>query len=53
MDAPVIRSFDFLNEIGTLYDLWINLLNENETLLDSSRMQVDLAKIIESMKKII
>ena len=53
IDDPVIKSFKFLNEVCTLYDLLINLLNQNETLLESSRMQVDLAKIIESLKNII
>ena len=53
MDDPVIKSFDFLNEDGKLHGLLINLLNENETLLNSLEMQVDLAKIIESLKKMI
>ena len=44
MDDPVIKSFDFLNEDGKLHGLLINLLNENETLLNSLEMQVDLAK---------
>ena len=50
MDDPVIKNFDFLNKVGTLYDLLINLLNENEFLFGSSGMQVDLAKIIVSLK---
>ena len=31
----------------------INLLNENETLLESSTMQLELVKIINSLKNII
>ena len=53
MDDPIIKSFDFLSEVGTLYDFLINLLNENQTLLNSSGMQVHLAKIIESLNNII
>ena len=53
IDDLVIRSYDFLENVGTLYDLLINLLNENETILDSSTMQLDLTKIIFSRKSII
>ena len=53
MDNPVIRSYDFLENIGTLYNLLINLLSENETILDSSTMQLELTKIIYSLKSII
>ena len=51
-DDLVIRSYDFLENV-TLYDLLINLVNENETILDSSTMQLDLTKIIFSRKSII
>ena len=53
MDDPGIKSFDFSNEDGKLHGLLINLLNENETLLNSLGMQVDLAKTIESLKNMI
>ena len=53
IDDPVIRSYDFLENVGTLYDLLINLLNENETILDSSSMQLNLTKIMFSLKSII
>ena len=53
MDDPVIKSFDFLNEDGKFHGLLINLLNENETLLNSLEMQVNLAKTIESLKNMI
>ena len=50
IDDPVIKSFDFLETVGTLYDLLTNLLNENENIVDSSAMQVYLAKIISKLK---
>ena len=50
IDDPVIKSFDFLENIGTLYDLLINLLNENENIHDSLVMQINLAKIISKLK---
>ena len=55
IDDPVIRSYDFLENVGTLYNLRINLLNEKETILDSSTasMEVDLTKMIYSLKNII
>ena len=53
IDDPVIRSYDFLENVGTLYDLLINLLNENKTILDSSAMQLDLTKIMLTLKSII
>ena len=53
MDDLVIRSYDFLENVGTPYDLLINLLNENKTILDSSAMQLDLTKIMLTLKSII
>ena len=53
MDDPVIRSYDFLENVGTPYDLLINLLNENKTILDSSTIQLDLTKIMFTLKSII
>ena len=53
IDDSVIRSSDFLDNAGTLYDLLINSLNENETILDSLPMQLDLTKIMLSLKIII
>ena len=53
IDDLVIRSYDFLKNVGTLYDLLINLLYENETILNSSTMQLDLTKIVLSLKSII
>ena len=50
IDDPAIKSFDFLENVGTLYDLLINLLNENENIVDSLAMQIYLAKIISKLK---
>ena len=52
IDDPIIRSYDFLENVDTLYDLLISLLNGNEIILHSSNMQLDLTKIIFSMKNI-
>ena len=49
-DDPVIKSFDLLENVGTLYDLLINLLNENENKLDSLNTQVYLTKMISKLK---
>ena len=46
IEDPIIKSFGFLENVGRLYDLLINLLNKNENILDSSAMQIYLAKII-------
>ena len=46
---PVIEGYNFLENVGTLYDLLINLLS----IQDSSVMQLDLTKIINSLKNII
>ena len=53
IDDPVIRSYDFLENVGMLYDLLINLLNENEAILGSSPMQLDLTELMFSLKGII
>ena len=53
IDDLVIRSYDFLENVGRLYDLFIKLVNENETVLDSSSTQLDLTKIMFSLKSII
>ena len=53
IDDPVIKSFDFLENVGMLYDLLINLLNENENIHNSLVTQIYLAKIISKLKIII
>ena len=52
-DDPDVNSYDFLEIVGALYDLLINLLNENENLLDSLNMQFDLNKLMFRLKSII
>ena len=52
-DDPAIGSHNFLEDVGTLYDLLINLLNKNETRLESSTKQLDLTKIMFTLKSII
>ena len=46
-------SCDFLKDVGTLYDLLINLLNTNETIIDSLTIQNDLTEIMLKLKKYI
>ena len=46
-------SCDFLKDVGTLYDLLINLLNKNETIIDSLTIQNDLTEIMLKLKKYI
>ena len=53
IDHPAIKSYNFLKHFSTLYDLLINLLIENETILDSLTIPLDLAKIIYSLKSVI
>ena len=53
IEDPDINSYDFLEIVGTLYDLLINLLNEIENLLNSSNMQFDLNKLMFILKSII
>ena len=53
IDDPVIRSYDFLENVGTLYDLLINLLNEDKIILESSTIQLDLTKLMFALKSII
>ena len=53
IDDTVTDRYDFLKNVGTLYDLLINLLDKNETTLDSSSMQIDLTKIMLALKSYI
>ena len=46
-------SCDFLKDVGTLHDLLINLLNKNETIIDSLTIQNDLTEIMLKLKKYI
>ena len=52
-DKSVLKSADFLKEIGTLYDLLIYLLDNSINLIDSTQTQLDVFKAITIFKIII
>ena len=52
-DKSVVKSADFLKEIGTLYDLLINLLDNPINVINSAQIQGDFFKAITSLKVII
>ena len=52
-DKSVLKSADFLKEIGTLYDLLIYLLDNSINLIDSTQTQLDVFKAITTFKIII
>ena len=52
-DKSVVKSADFLKEIGTLYDLLIYLLDNSINLIDSTQTQLDVFKAITTFKIII
>ena len=52
-DKPVVKSADFLKEIGTLYDLLIYLLDNPMNAVTSSQIQGDFFKAITTLKIII
>ena len=45
-DKLVVKSFDFLKDIVTLYDLLICLLDNSMTILTSTQTQIDFFKAI-------
>ena len=45
-DKLVVKSFDFLKDIVTLYDLLIYLLDNSMTILTSTQTQIDFFKAI-------
>ena len=45
-DKLVVKSVDFLKDIGTLYDLLIYLLDNSMTILTSTQTQIDFFKAI-------
>ena len=49
----VVKSADFLKEIGTLYDLLIYLLDNPINAVTSAQIQGDFLKAITSLNKII
>ena len=51
-DKSVVKSVDFLEEFGTLYDLLIYLFDNAERIIISSEDQLNFLKIISVLKKI-
>ena len=49
----VVKSVDFLEEIGTLYDLLIYLLDKSMRIVTSTQTQIDFFKAITILKIII
>ena len=52
-NKPVVRNIDFLEEIGTLYDLLIHLLNNSMRIVTSAETQIDLLNAINLQRIII
>ena len=52
-DKSVNNDVDFLEEIGTLYDLLIYLLENSMRIANSAQAQLDFVKAITSLKIII
>ena len=48
-----VKDVDFLEEIGTLYDLLIYLLGNSTRITTSTQVQLDFFKVITVLKKII
>ena len=51
-DKSVVKSVDFLEEFGTLYDLLIYLFDNAERIIISSEDQLNFLKTISVLKKI-
>ena len=49
-DKPVVKSVDFLEEIGALYDLLIYLLDNSKRVLISTETQINFIKVITVLK---
>ena len=52
-DKSVVKSVDFLKEIGNLYDLLIYLLDNSIKIATSAQTQLDFFKAITALKIII
>ena len=50
-DKSVVKSADFLKEIGTLYDLFVYLLNNSTKLIIAVENQIKFFKVITELKK--
>ena len=51
-DKSVVKSVDFLEEFGTLYDLLIYLFDNAERIIISSEDQRNFLKTISVLKKL-
>ena len=51
-DKSVVKSVDFLEEFGTLYDLLIYLFDNAERIIISSEDQLNFLKTISVLKKL-
>ena len=51
-DKSVVKSVDFLEEFGTLYDLLIYLFDNVERIIISSEDQLNFLKTISVLKKL-
>ena len=45
-DASIVKDVDFLEEIGTLYNLLIYLLDNSLRIIDSAQIKIDFFKAI-------
>ena len=52
-DKSVVKSVDFLEEFGTLYNLLIYLLDNSIGIISSTKAQTDFLEAITVFKKII
>ena len=52
-DKSVVKSVDFLEEFGTLYNLLIYLLDKSIGIISSTKAQTDFLEAIAVFKKII
>ena len=52
-DKSAVKSVNFLEEVGTLYDLLIYLLGNAKRILNSPRIQIDFFKAIHVLKRTI
>ena len=52
-NKPVVRNIGFLEEIGTLYDLLIYLLNNSMRTVTSTETQIDFFNAITVLRIII
>ena len=52
-DKSAVKSVDFLEEFGTLYDLLIYLLDNSIRIISSTKAQTEFLEVITALKIII